>query len=241
MKRQALHRRPRRTAAAFVRLGPACLALALVLVLLFAAPANPESRASADCGSGTDRPFSAPGECLSEEEADLARMINELRRSNGLAPLPVSRSLTQVAQWHVIDLEENSPRKGPDGQGSLSSLHSWSSKGMWKPVSYKGDRLSVQGMRNKPREITSNLFTGSGYEIAYRHSAGATPSRALAGWMRSPGHNAVVLEKGSWARAGWTSMGVGMYGEHAVAWFGNRPDPQGMVTRCQARTLARLE
>lgn len=241
MTREALHRRPGRTAASFVRLGPAYLALALLLVLLIAAPAYPESRASADCGAGTDRPFAAPGECLSEEEAELARLINEARRSHGLAELPISRSLTQVAQWHVIDLERNRPRSGPDGQGSLGSLHSWSSRGIWTPVCYKGDRLSVQRMRNKPREITSNLFTGSGYEIAYRHSAGATPSRALAGWMRSPGHNGVLLQKGSWARAGWTSMGVGMYGEYAVAWFGNRPDPQGMVTRCQARTLARLD
>jgi uncharacterized protein YkwD len=174
----------------------------------------------------------SPGDCLTAEEADLARLINEYRNANGLADVPVSRSLTQVAQWHVIDLHENNPDSGTDSRGLPCNMHSWSDQGIWSPVCYTSDHAYASGMWDKPREITGDVYTGNGYEIAYGSSGQATASGALNAWKSSSGHRDVILENGMWSGSNWPAMGVGIYQHHAVVWFGRQPDPQGTVTQC---------
>ncbi len=176
-----------------------------------------------------------PGECLSEDEATLARLMNEYRQSQGLEAIPVTASLTAVAQWHVWDLDINEP------QGGECNLHSWSDGSLWTPVCYTADHANASGMWDKPREITSNTYSGNGFEIAYWSSGTATPSGALSGWQSSSGHNDVILNAGIWKSYDpWPAMGVGMRGGYAVIWFGDKSDPQGTIVECESTPTEQL-
>lgn len=171
-----------------------------------------------------------PGDCLTAEESQLVNLINQYRNVNGLTSVPGSKSLTQVAQWHVIDLHENNPDSGSD-HGLPCNTHSWSNQGFWSPVCYTSDHAYASGMWNKPREITSNAYMGNGFENASSSSGQATASGAFNSWKNSPAHNAVILEQGIWSGYNWPAMGVGIYQHHAVLWFGDQADLQGPVTK----------
>ncbi|MFB2895494.1 CAP domain-containing protein [Aerosakkonemataceae cyanobacterium BLCC-F50] len=158
------------------------------------------------------------------DEATLANLINQYRMQNGLAAIPISKSLTQVAQAHVRDLSENHPDQGTDGRGYSCNLHSWSAQGNWSPVCYTDDHQYAQGMWSKPGEITNNAYSGNGYEIAFVSSEQVQPEAALASWQSSSAHNAVILEGDIWAGKNWPAFGVGIYGNYAVAWFGDNPE-----------------
>jgi len=92
--------------------------------------------------------YAEPGECLTEDEATLARLMNEYRVEQGLEPIPVTISLSAVAQWHVWDLDVNNP------VGGECNLHSWSDGLLWTPVCYTADHANASGMWDKPSEIT---------------------------------------------------------------------------------------
>lgn len=170
-----------------------------------------------------------PGECLSEDEATLAQLVNDYRAANGLAPIPVTVSLSAVAQWHVWDLDANEP------QGGDCNLHSWSDGSIWTGVCYTADHANANGMWDKPREITFNAYTGNGFEIAYWSSGTATPTGALSGWQNSSGHNDVILNVGMWAPYDpWPAMGIGMLDGFAVIWFGDNSDAQGTIIECDS-------
>jgi uncharacterized protein YkwD len=159
-----------------------------------------------------------------EAEATLAHLINNYRMQYGLAAIPISRSLTKVAQAHAKDLFENRPDQGTDERGHGCNLHSWSAQGNWSPVCYTDDHIYSQAMWNKPREITNNAYTGNGYEISMVSSEQVQPEAALASWQSSSGHNDVIVEGDIWANKNWPAFGVGMYGNYAVAWFGDNPE-----------------
>ena len=168
-----------------------------------------------------------PGECLSEDEASLGQLINDYRQTLGLLPIPVTVSLSTVAQWHTWDLDINTP------YGGECNLHSWSDGALWTPVCYTSDHANASGMWDKPREITSNAYTGNGFEIAYWTSGTASPEGALAGWQGSPGHNDVMINAGIWQSYNpWPAMGVGIRAGYAVVWFGPSADPQGTMPVC---------
>ena len=171
--------------------------------------------------------------CLSDEEQKLAHLIYDYRDKYGLAPTSITHSLTQVAKVHVRDLHEHFLVTVPPSLGLGCNLHSWSSQGYWTPVCYRPDHALAAAMWNKPREITANVYTGNGYELAYWSSIPATARRVLTGWQQSPSHQAVLLETGGWQQKRWPAMGVGIHGQFAVVWFGDRPDPQGPVLPCR--------
>lgn len=158
---------------------------------------------------------------LSSEEQKLYDLMMAYRKKKGLPEIPVSPSLTIVAQTHVRDLCENRP-----DQGDCNS-HSWSDKGQWSPCCYTPDHAQAECMWNKPRELTS--YQGYGFEIACGSSDPLyasfvmTAEYALESWKGSPGHNAVIINANSWDEP-WQAIGIGIYKGFAVAWFGNEPD-----------------
>lgn len=189
-----------------------CQNYRLFLPLIANAPANP--------------PSGQASTCLSSEEEKLGNLINAYRSQKGLPPVPFSQSLTRVAQAHVRDLYENRPNTGD------CNLHSWSDKGSWTPVCYTPDHKNASGMWLKPKEITNGIYTDYGYEIAYWHSAQATAEGAFNAWKASSGHNAVMIEDGIWKGMNWGAMGIGIYRNYAVVWFGQATDPLGSVSAC---------
>ena len=156
--------------------------------------------------------------CISEEEQKLHKLIMEYRKDKGLPPINFSAKLTQVAQAHAKDLVENY-EFNPNGK---CNPHSWSKNGNWTSCCYTNDHKKAECMWNKPREIAG--YEGDGYEIAYYHSTAAQAEAALAGWQKSAGHNPLLVNLGIWKDVEWKSIGVGVYQNYAIVWFGRIQD-----------------
>ena len=166
-----------------------------------------------------------PGECLSDAEAELLDLINQYRADNSLPPVPWSKSLTAVAQWHVWDLATNHPEDEVN-----CNLHSWSDQGVWSPVCYTPDHANAAGMWNKPSEITAGVYWANGYEIAVEGTS--SPAVALALWQGSAPHNDVILNQGIWTSSVWRAIGAGIFNQFVVVWFGTLADPNGSLVAC---------
>jgi uncharacterized protein YkwD len=163
---------------------------------------------------------SAPGEiCLSTEEEKLYKLIMSYRKGKKLPMIPFSAKLTQVAQAHVRDLADNFDYDNKRG----CNPHSWSKNGTWTACCYTPDHKQKECMWNKPKEIAG--YTGSGYEIAYYSSAGANAEEGLEGWKKSAGHNPLLINSGIWSKSTWKALGIGIYKEYGVVWFGETEDP----------------
>lgn len=145
------------------------------------------------------------GDELSSEEAILAQLINNYRTQNNLPAIPLSRSLTLVANRHVRDMDENI--------GTLT--HSWSSCDVSRDWN-----CSWQA----PQRLRT-AYPGRGYENAYSSSIGATAQGALNGWKNDPPHNDLIINRGIWQNYQWNALGVGIYKGYAVMWVGVEPDP----------------
>lgn len=154
----------------------------------------------------------------------LATLINQLRQESGLPPVAISPALSEVADVHVRDLENNRPDSAVDQYGRRCNMHSWSSASGFTPVCYTPDHEQAEMMWNKPREVTRGRYRGTGFEIAARHSIGMDALLAIDLWRGSPDHLDVILERGPWRGARWQAMGIGLDGQFAVAWFGKAPD-----------------
>ena len=77
-------------------------------------------------------------------------------------------------------------------------------------------------MWNKPREIAG--YESNGYEISYYKSDGATAQQGIDGWKESTGHNQVIINDGIWKTVNWNAVGIGIYKEYGVVWFGTLAD-----------------
>ena len=159
--------------------------------------------------------------CVSKEEMKLYELINEYRKTKGLPSIPLSRSLTFVAQTHVRDLAANHPDKGS------CNLHSWSDKGTWTACCYTPDHKQALCMWNKPKELTK--YPGQGFEIAFMSTGNLTAESALNGWENSSHHNAVMTNTDIWKTSKWNAIGVAIYNGYSVVWFGREADAETVV------------
>ena len=161
--------------------------------------------------------FGAVGQELTTDESELYSLVMKYRKSKGLLNIPLSGSLTIVAQTHVKDLEDNYERN------ETCNFHSWSDQGKWKAVCYTSNQAEAKLMWSKPQELTS--YQGAGFEIAFGEDEEflANAENALDSWKSSKDHNAVILNKGKWKKQ-WNAIGIGIYGSYAVIWFGNETD-----------------
>jgi hypothetical protein len=165
--------------------------------------------------------------CLSPEEQQLYQVINNYRKQKKLNPIPISASLSKVAQLHAKDLMENFDLE----QIKKCNPHSWSAEGDWTACCYTDDHKDPKCMWEKPREITG--YEAAGYEIVYWNSGTANAAKALEGWKKSPGHNQVMINSDMWKKVTWNAVGVGIYGNYAVAWFGEAEDEKGVPGKCE--------
>jgi uncharacterized protein YkwD len=156
--------------------------------------------------------------CVTLEEQKLYDLIMEYRKSKNLKPIPFSAALTRVAQTHAVDLATNYTFD----QNNSCNPHSWSKKGKWTPCCYTSDHKQAKCMWDKPKEISG--YDNPGYEIAYYSSRGVTAQEGLDGWKQSPAHNPLLINDGMWSKVDWNAIGVGLYKEYGVVWFGQLQD-----------------
>src|SRR5688572_21947522 len=98
-----------------------------------------------------------PGPTISARSLELANAINQYRAKNGLQAIPVSKSLSHVAEAHVKDLHD-SPKVAATCNG-----HSWTNKGPWTACCYTSDHAQAKCMWSKPAELSA--LKGTGFEI----------------------------------------------------------------------------
>ena len=156
---------------------------------------------------------------LSGEEMKLYLLINDYRQLANKPEIPLSKSLTYVAKLHAQDLKFNVK------EGNRCNLHSWSKKGPWSACCYSPDHSKAGCMWNKPRELTTYPFNG--YEIVYFHSWDPSAEDAFNHWIDSEIHRPVILNTDAWKDQDWQAIGIGIYQEYAVVWFGKKPDHEG--------------
>ena len=161
--------------------------------------------------------------CISNQESELYQLINTYRAQKNLNSIPLSTALTKVAKAHAHDLKANYTKT------DQCNPHSWSKKGAWTPCCYTDDHKKASCMWDKPKEIA--MYDDPGYEIVYWHSNAATPLNALNGWKKSKGHNEIVINTNQWKQATWNAIGVAIYKNYAVVWFGQAKDA-GEVLHC---------
>lgn len=167
------------------------------------------AQAGEEChGQQILRAASCTGDGIEPEEARLYQLLNQYRAGYGLPPIPLSKSLTLVANRHVRDVEENN---FPPGS------HSWSN------CPFTLDSSTYPCMWTAPQRL-GTAYPGSGYEIANGYGDAITAEQALKLWMKSPPHNAVILNQGNWQKH-WNAVGVGIYRGRVGVWFGYEPDP----------------
>lgn len=157
--------------------------------------------------------------CLSAEEKRLYDLVMQYRRENKLEAIPLSENLTYVAQTHARDLSE----QYVFDIKNVCNPHSWSKKGSWTSCCYSNDHKKASCMWAKPRELTG--YPGNGFEIVYYSSGGANAREGLDGWKVSPGHNPLLINTGTWANVKWKAIGVAIYKNYGMIWFGELPDP----------------
>ena len=204
--------------AAAIALAPTAAAITLALLAAAcSAPVKPSPGTTATAPAGPAAATDGPGSPSAIERSVLAD-LNAYRDGLGLAPLRLSKSLAKVARVHARDLAKH-------GFGGACNIHSWSGDGPWNSCCYDEAHSQARCMWNKPREITS--YDGVGYEIGYWFSAGVRAGNVVPTWRRSPAHDAVIANRGAWARRTWRAVGVGVEGDYAVAWFGEEEDPAG--------------
>lgn len=161
----------------------------------------------------------------SEEELKLFKLINDYRSENDLSEVPLSTSLTFVAQQHCIDLHENKP-----DLPATCNAHSWSENGAWSACCYTPDHKEANCMWNKPAELTN--YEGYGFEIAVGSSEPIydgyfmTADYSFEAWKNSFHHNNAILNLDVWANTEYKAMGVGIYKGFASVWFGRETDPE---------------
>ena len=170
---------------------------------------------------GFDRKPELMDVCLTDEEKKLYGLIMDYRKSKNLPPIPLSAKLTLVAQTHARDLSEHyefHPK-------NKCNPHSWSDKGTWTSCCYTNDHKVASCMWSKPKEIAD--YSSNGYEIAYYSSLGANAKEGIDGWKISPGHNPLLINSGSWSKIKWNAIGIGIYKEYGLVWFGEAADESG--------------
>lgn len=166
--------------------------------------------------------------------------INSLRVSLGLSSIPHSSSLQLVADTHTMDLAANYMTKA----SSKCIPHSWYSGPF--ACCYDIYNTTVENyscMWDKPKQLTNNVYSSSGYEIMSAQvgqgvSLGSSSSLALAMWKSSSPHYSVITSKAPWNVKPWKALACSIStvpssrspskGDfYAVCWFGFDSDPVG--------------
>lgn len=170
-----------------------------------------------------DLPGDKASVCLSPEEKRLYDLMMAYRSAKGLPPIKLSARLTLVAQAHARDLADHYTF---DPQNKCNP-HSWSQHGEWSSCCYTSDHRQAACMWDKPNEIAG--YNSPGYEIAYYSSAGASAEEGLQGWKKSPSHNPLIINEGIWKKVTWRAIGIGIYKEYGIVWFGEQEDDQALA------------
>ncbi len=167
------------------------------------------------------------GFCITKEELKLADAINKIRKENDKKTLPLSASLSYVANLHANDLNVNHP------DTSICNLSSWSDKGKWTSCCFNAYVVDRECMWKKPKQLTNYRYRG--YELAGYMQEGLRVDSLIDFWKSSPEAMDMILTNGLWKKKSWACFGVGIRGNYVTVWFGQRPDRAGKPKICNKK------
>ena len=171
--------------------------------------------------------------CISQEELKLYNQINDYRKALNLPKVPLSKSLSYVAQQHINDLLKNKPDTND------CSFHSWSDKGKWTACCYKGGVKNKKCMQEKPGELTD--YPGKGYEIVYWENKDATADNAFDQWRTVTASRSLITNFKEWEDFTWRAMGVAVEKNFAIVWFGEEMDIETETKVCGSGKVIKNE
>ncbi|HEY0427892.1 MAG TPA: CAP domain-containing protein [Pyrinomonadaceae bacterium] len=152
------------------------------------------------------------GDDISPQEKELFRIVNEYRAANNLPLIPLSESLSRLANRHLLDLTIN----------IKSFTHGWSNC----PYDIKNEN-TWNCVTESPKRLNSG-YTGEGFENLYRNDGGAaTPALALQAWKKSDLHNSLILNLNVFKDKKFDAFGIAIDGEYVALWFGSAASNYG--------------
>lgn len=166
-----------------------------------------------------------PDFCVSQQEYRLYSLINDYRNQLALNTIPLSRSLSFVAQTHAKDLNANFSTT------DHCNMHSWSDKGTWMPFCFPADQNRKNDIKDKAKELTS--YPGKAWEITYWGNSDADLGSILEFWNNIPYASNMIGNTEEWSKKDWKSMGVGIDGGYVLVWFGIEADVEVSTTICE--------
>lgn len=170
---------------------------------------------------------------ISQDEAILYNMINDMRRQNKLSIIPLSEALSIVAHVHLNDLIVNKP------QDNGCSVQAWSKSDKWTSCCNTKDAAGIKCMTSKPKEITG--YKGNGYELAYWGEEKATPADASSLWQQANASADMILSRGKWKGFQWKAIGVGIKDGYALLWLGDKIDKTAIDNAIQKNEIGKTE
>ncbi len=171
--------------------------------------------------------------CLNREEFKLFNQINEYRKVMNLPELRLSKSLSYVAEQHIIDLAIHKP------DTNTCNFHSWSDKGSWRPCCYERNSKDKKCMSLKPSEITT--YPGSGYEIIYWENRDVSAITVFEQWRETAASKAVILNMKEWEEYSWQSIGIAIKDGFASTWFGEEIENTEEIHICNSTETYKYE
>lgn len=146
------------------------------------------------------------GDEIDAAERELYRIVNEYRLQNNLPAVPISDSLSVLANRHLLDIVFN-----------LKNLtHSWSNC----PFDIK-DSNTWNCVFDSPKRLKIK-YKGKGFENLYRTTdSNVSPFLALEAWKKSPSHRGLILNSDNWKETKFNAIGIAIYGQYAAVWFGS--------------------
>jgi hypothetical protein len=145
------------------------------------------------------------GDEISSPEKELYQIVNEYRVQNDLSQVPLSETLSVVANRHLLDLVIN----------VKSFTHGWSN------CAYDmKDQKTWDCVFESPKRLNSG-YSGKGYENLYRNKTGnASAILAIDAWKKSDIHNSLILNLKTFKDMKFDALGIAINGQYAALWFG---------------------
>lgn len=170
-----------------------------------------------------------PDYCINQDEFQLYKLVNDLRKSRGLPTLQLSKSLSYTAYQHIRDLYINKP------DTASCNMHSWSDKGSWTPICFPKEQGKKKNVNDKPKELTS--YQGQAHEILYWVNGTALPDEVFDQWRTTNQSASLILNTGKWLKTNWKNMGISIYKGYASLWLGEAQDPETEVSLCNSDSV----
>jgi len=168
--------------------------------------------------------------CISSQETNLIKLINDFRKKKHIPAIPASRSLSFVAYTHTHDLFNHHPDE------DFCNLHSWSNSDRWKNCCYTKDPSSILCMNEKPKELTH--YTAPGFELIYYENDSLNLQNVMDFWQSNAPSSDFLLNTGKWAKYSWKAIGVSIYKGYVSIWVGGETDWEGIISVCSTKSAS---